>query len=114
MFADFRRFQGLDGDDADGDKYYGGSMYYGDGKGSGIAVRTWWAHTAPSPVACLVPTPAHWPPACRRTHRSPTSPSRARPSDARAWRRVRCRCGYRDCSPYEWRREEQDLEKTLW
>ena len=23
-------------------------------------------------------------------------------------------CGYRDCSPYEWRREEFDYEKNMW
>jgi hypothetical protein len=53
-FADTRSFQVLDDAgavpasvDGDGDRYYGGSMYYGDGTVMGsIAVRTWFVCTA--------------------------------------------------------------------
>jgi hypothetical protein len=66
MFGLIRQFAALEGSsDGNGDAYYGGSMYYGDGTvGGAMATRTW--------------------------------------------------CGYRDCSPYEWRREEFDYEKNMW
>mmetsp|Transcript_55523 Transcript_55523/g.89947 ORF Transcript_55523/g.89947 Transcript_55523/m.89947 type:complete len:80 (+) Transcript_55523:16-255(+) len=65
MFDLVRRFTALT--DGDGDAYYGGSMYYGDGGENAMgafATRTW--------------------------------------------------CGFRNCDPYEWRREEADEESQMW
>lgn len=91
------------GRDTDGDMYYGGSMYYGNGKVEGAgAVRTWCAkcESAASPdLRFPSPAVAHVQ-LLRLTLAIGTLPD--------------SRCGFRKCDPYEWRRDEDSLERHLW
>ena len=96
------------GRDADGDMYYGGSMYYGNGKVEGAgAVRTWFANVAKCESAVS--------PTCDFLHLLlPALPVQLLRLTFAIGTLPGTRCGFRKCDPYEWRRDEDSLERNLW